>query len=110
MSKKIVECIMRFSDDLSANGYELREMTMELPYHIRLKLNDEILEQMYGFQKGAAIGRSLDFILNTRHFPITITSLKSEREEALKQRLSKLEVRRTELDKEEKEIKEQLGL
>lgn len=101
---------MRFSDELSVNGYDIKEMTLELPYHVRLRLNDELIKQMSGFQQDVARGRSLDFVLNTRQGPVSITSVKSEREEALKQRLTKLEVRRTELDKEEKEIKEQLGL
>lgn len=108
MSKSITECIIDFTNDLDVNGYKLSEMTMELPYGTRLQIQHEMIQKMRGYESDRYRGRIPEFTLNTRGCPVLITSLKSEREQALRSRLTDLEKQRIVLDKQEKELQEML--
>lgn len=108
MSKSIVGCIQDFTNQLGMQGFNADEITIELPYYLRLRLQEEMLNQMRGYNRDMNRGRIPEFTLNTMLCPVTITSLKSEREEALRSRLVELDKRRVELDKQEKELNEML--
>lgn len=103
MSKSISECIIEFVDGLAMQGNEVRDMTIELPYVLRLKLQLEMNRY------DTSIGRVPEFTLNTSTCAVLITSLKSEREEALRVKLGYLKIQRDRLDQEEKELNKILG-
>lgn len=106
MGKSVVRCIQDFTEQLDKNGYIAKEITIELPYYLRLRLQEEMLSQMRQYDQDMSRGRIPEFTLNTQLCPVLITSLKSEREQALRLRLVELDKRRVELDKQEEELNE----
>lgn len=98
----IIKAVTNFSDELSRTGYNFEELAIEMPYNMRLRLQQEMIQSIHSYNIDRFRGRISGFTINTPQAIITINSLQSEREEVLRLELTKIEERA-------KEIKKQLG-
>lgn len=98
----IITSIINFSNDLSNLGFNFEELTIEMPYNMRIKLQLEMMNYLSPYNSDRMRGHVSGFIINTQQCSVKINSLQSEREEVLKLELTKIEER-------VKEIKKQLG-